>query len=60
MEGRVDTKRMEHLRSLFASFCPDEEEVEPRSMIAFSLLIATTSWPQITARAIGRTSWNPR
>jgi hypothetical protein len=30
---------MEYLRSLFASFCPDEAEVEARSVLAFSLAI---------------------
>lgn len=36
---RVDNRRMEYLRSLFGAFCPDEEDVEARSMLAFSLLI---------------------
>jgi AcrR family transcriptional regulator len=36
---RVDNRRMEYLRSLFASFCPDEAEVEARSVLAFSLAI---------------------
>lgn len=36
---RVDNRRMDYLRSLFASFCRDEDEVEARSMLAFSLLI---------------------
>jgi AcrR family transcriptional regulator len=36
---RVDNRRMEYLRSLFGSFCPDEDDVEARSMLAFSLLI---------------------
>jgi hypothetical protein len=30
---------MDYLRSLFGAFCPDEDEVEVRSMLAFSLLI---------------------
>ena len=34
---RVDNRRMEYLRSLFGAFCPDEDEVEARSMLAFSL-----------------------
>src|SRR5215204_641530 len=38
---RVDNRRMEYLRSLFGSFCPDEGEVEARSMLAFSLLIGS-------------------
>ena len=36
---RVDNRRMEYLRSLFGAFCPDEDEVEARSMVAFSLWI---------------------
>jgi hypothetical protein len=30
---------MDYLRSLFGAFCPDEDEVEARSMLAFSLVI---------------------
>jgi AcrR family transcriptional regulator len=36
---RVDNRRMEYLRSLIGEICPDEEEVEARSMLAFSLAI---------------------
>jgi AcrR family transcriptional regulator len=36
---RVDNRRMDYLRSLFAAFCPDEDDVEARSMLAFSLWI---------------------
>ncbi len=36
---RVDNRRMDYLRSLFGSFCPDADDVEARCMIAFSLLI---------------------
>src|ERR1700694_2419682 len=36
---RVDNRRMEYLRELFAAFCSDEADVEARSMLAFSLLI---------------------
>jgi AcrR family transcriptional regulator len=36
---RVDNRRMDYLRSLFGAFCPDEDEIEVRSMLAFSLLI---------------------
>jgi AcrR family transcriptional regulator len=36
---RVDNRRMEYLRVLFGAFCPDPDEVEARSMLAFSLLI---------------------
>ena len=36
---RVDTRRMEYLRSLFGGVSPDEEDVEARCMLAFSLWI---------------------
>lgn len=36
---RVDNRRMDYLRSLFGAFCPDEDEVEVRSMLTFSLWI---------------------
>jgi len=36
---RVDNRRMEYLRSLIGSFCPDADDVEARSMLAFSLAI---------------------
>jgi AcrR family transcriptional regulator len=36
---RVDNRRMDYLRALFGAFCPDEEEIEARSMLAFSLWI---------------------
>jgi AcrR family transcriptional regulator len=36
---RVDNRRMEYMRSLFRAFCPDEDEVEVRSVLAFSLWI---------------------
>ena len=38
---RVDNRRMDYLRSQFGAFCPDEEEVEARCMLAFSLWIGT-------------------
>jgi len=38
--GRVDNRRMEYLRSLFGAICPDEDEVEVRCIVAFSLWIA--------------------
>ena len=37
----VDNRRMEYLRSLFAQFCTDENDVEARSMLAFSLFIGS-------------------
>src|SRR5215467_4824260 len=36
---RVDKRRIEYLRSLIGSFCPDPDDVEARSMLAFSLAI---------------------
>jgi len=36
---RVDDRRMAYLRELIGSFCPDADDVEARSMLAFSLLI---------------------
>ena len=38
---RVDNRRMEYLRSLIGMFCRDAEDVEARSLIAFSLAIAS-------------------
>lgn len=38
---RVDNRRMEYLRSLFASFCPDPDDVEVRCMLTFSVRIGT-------------------
>ena len=36
---RVDNRRMDYLRLLFGTICRDEDEVEARSMLAFSLVI---------------------
>jgi AcrR family transcriptional regulator len=36
---RVDNRRMDYMRSLFGSFCPDEDDVEARSMVFYSLWI---------------------
>jgi AcrR family transcriptional regulator len=36
---RVDNRRMEYMRSLFGAFCSDEDDVEVRCMLAFSLWI---------------------
>jgi AcrR family transcriptional regulator len=38
---RIDGRRMEYLRSLFGGFCADENDVEARSMLAFSLFIGS-------------------
>jgi AcrR family transcriptional regulator len=36
---RVDDGRMRYLRELIGSFCPDPDDVEARSLLAFSLAI---------------------
>ena len=36
---RVDNRRMDYLRLLFGALCPDEDQVEARSVLAFSLVI---------------------
>ena len=36
---RADSRRMAYLRSLFAQFCADDDDVEARSMLAYSLFI---------------------
>ena len=36
---RVDNRRMDYLRSLFGAFCPDEDDVEARCMVFYSLWI---------------------
>jgi len=38
---RVDDRRMDYLRSLFGAFCEDDEDVEARSMLLFSLYIGS-------------------
>ncbi|MBA3367502.1 MAG: TetR/AcrR family transcriptional regulator [Geodermatophilaceae bacterium] len=38
---RVDNRRMDWLRSLFAQFCDGENDVEARSLLAYSLLIGS-------------------
>jgi AcrR family transcriptional regulator len=38
---RVDNRRMEYLRALISRVCTDPDEVEARSMLAFSLAIGT-------------------
>ena len=34
---RVDNRRMDYMRSLFGDLCPDEDEVEARCMVFYSL-----------------------
>jgi AcrR family transcriptional regulator len=36
---RIDNRRMDYLRALFHTICSDEDDVEARSLLAFSLLI---------------------
>jgi AcrR family transcriptional regulator len=36
---RVDKRRMDYMRSLFRAFCPDEDEVEVRCLLAMSLWV---------------------
>jgi AcrR family transcriptional regulator len=38
---RVDNRRMEYMRSLFAAFCSDEDDVELRCLLALSVLVGT-------------------
>ena len=38
---RVDNRRMDYMRSLFGAFCPDEDEVEARCTIAFTLFVGS-------------------
>jgi hypothetical protein len=38
---RVDNQRMDYLRELFGTFCPDPDEVEARSTLAFCLLVGS-------------------
>jgi AcrR family transcriptional regulator len=38
---RVDNRRMEYMRSLFGAFCPDEAEVEVRSLLALSMFVGS-------------------
>ena len=38
---RIDNRRMEYMRSLFGGFCEDEDEVEARCLLAFSLFIGS-------------------
>jgi AcrR family transcriptional regulator len=36
---KVDNRRMDYMRELFGEFCPDQDEVEVRCTLAFSLWI---------------------
>ena len=39
--ARVDSRRMDYMRSLFGAFCPDEDDVEVRCMVFYSLWIGS-------------------
>lgn len=39
---RVDDRRMDYMRSLFGPICADEDDVEARSILAFSLFIGSS------------------
>jgi AcrR family transcriptional regulator len=49
---RVDNQRMEYLRTLFGPICVDEDDVEARSILAFSLFTGSNF---IAAEHPGRT-----
>jgi len=38
---RVDNRRMDYMRSLFGAFCPDEDDVEARCLVFYSLWIGS-------------------
>jgi AcrR family transcriptional regulator len=38
---RVDRRRMDYLRSLFRQFCTDEDDVEARALLAYSLFVGS-------------------
>src|SRR3984957_947854 len=38
---QVDDRRMNYMRSLFGAFCEDEDDVEARSLLTFSLFIGS-------------------
>ena len=48
---RVDNRRMDYLRSLFGPICADADDVEARSILAFSLFVGS---PFIAAEHPGR------
>ena len=39
---RVDNRRMDYMRTLFGGLCAEEEEIEARCMVAFSLFIGSS------------------
>ena len=38
---RVDNRRMDYMRSLFGAFCPNEDDVEARCIVFYSLWIGS-------------------
>jgi AcrR family transcriptional regulator len=42
---RLDNRRMRYARSLFAAFCPDEDEADVRCLLAMSLFIGSALIP---------------
>jgi AcrR family transcriptional regulator len=38
---RADNRRMDYMRSLFGAFCPDEDEIEVRCIVFYSLWIGS-------------------
>ena len=38
-QQRIDNRRMEYMRSLFREFCRDDEEIEARCMLVYTLWI---------------------
>ena len=38
---RVDNRRMDYMRPLFAEFCADEDDAEARTFLAFSLFVGS-------------------
>jgi AcrR family transcriptional regulator len=60
---RVDNRRLDYLRSLFAAFCPDDDDVEARCLVFYSLWIGShfiaadhgaRSRAEVLKRALGR------
>ena len=60
---RIDNRRMDYMRSLFSAFCRDNDDVEARCLLAFSLFIGknfisadhgTRSRGDVTALALKR------
>jgi hypothetical protein len=38
---RIDNRRLSYLRLLFGQFCADEDDIEARAMLAYSLFIGS-------------------